>query len=66
MKVFIKNRSDFKAAALTDSVDYDLVIHSIYDNVSNLTVVGTYPNVEGDFIVTDDFMGIIKKAAPDR
>lgn len=63
MKAFIKSRSEFKTRLSLDSYEHELTLASIYDNVSHIKVIGEVEALEGDFLITDDYLGVIKQAA---
>lgn len=60
MKCYFKSRSTFEFLGAADVVDYNLCLVSIYDNTSEVTIVGHLPASAGDFFIFKDFIGVIK------
>ena len=62
---YLKNPRTFVTEALVYVSSYDLVLGSVYDNVSKVTVDGEYSfDIEKHFLVLDDYIGIIKTVVP--
>ena len=50
MQCYIKDRYNFATTHMLMVSDYDIVIDSIYDDNSSITVAGEISGIEGDFI----------------
>lgn len=57
---FVKDRKTFNTYVSCDCTEFELVLDSIYDNTSSATLIGEYIIDMGDYIIIDDFIGIIK------
>lgn len=61
---YLKNATDFKTSMMLEILNYNLTYHSIYDNVSQFTVIGEYKDIEKNYVIFDDYIGIVKSCEP--
>lgn len=61
---YLKNATDFKTSMMLEILNYDLTYHSIYDKVSQFTVIGEYKDIEKNYVIFDDYIGIVKSCEP--
>jgi hypothetical protein len=66
MLCYIKSRADFRTSTLLTVLNYDIVIESVYDDVSSITVLSEISGIEDDFIIFDGWIGIISRLNPDK
>lgn len=67
MVAYLKRRRDFTTYGMAQVCGYSIAAESIYDNKSDVDIVGEYTGIEGDFLVTEDgFIGLIKEASPEN
>ena len=66
MQCYIKDRYNFATTHMLMVSDYDIVIDSIYDDNSSITVVGEISGIEGDFICVQGWVGIVDSVTPER
>lgn len=66
MKVYLKHKDTFKTYANLDAIEWKLTLESIYDNVSTIVVKGELADINGDFLVTDEFIGIVRDSSPEN
>lgn len=65
MIAFVKSRATFKnKLKLEVTDDYSYCIDSAYENVSTFMVYGEYSGLEDDFLLFDEFFGIISTCEP--
>lgn len=65
MICYIKRRLDFKTVRMLPVADYDVVLGSIYEENSTVTVPGEVTDIEGDFIVLDGWLGVVESVMPE-
>lgn len=61
---YVKSVVDFTNIYMLEVENYNYAIHSIYSNVSTFTVVGEYSNLDGNFMIFNEFLGIITSCEP--
>ena len=61
---YVKSIVDFTNIYMLEVENYNCAIHSIYTNISTFTVVGEYSNLDGNFMIFDEFLGIITSCEP--
>ncbi|MEG1061901.1 MAG: hypothetical protein RSE43_10185 [Oscillospiraceae bacterium] len=66
MKVYLKRRNTFKTYATFDAIAWKLTLESIYDNVSPVDVKGELQDINGDFLITEGYIGVVRDAAPEN
>lgn len=67
MKCYIKNRFDFITNGVYDVSEYDIYLHTIFDDKSKITITTHDIINAGDFIYTDSgWVGIIEKVSPSK
>lgn len=59
MKCYIKDKVTFATKYAADVSEYDVYLHTIFDDKSKLTVFGKHSTVAGDFVVFGDWIGVI-------
>ena len=63
---YVKNRKTFVTTHLLEMSEYTLVLGSINNNVSKVTVIGELSGLEDDFFIYEGNIWIIKTLAPDN
>lgn len=67
MIAYIRDRHTFALKHHATALTYDMIVQSIYDEVSDFKIRGNESSAKaGDFFFTDGFFGIIKEVDKDR